>query len=77
MKLLAFLTEYWLEFLLGIIATGATAFAKYFYNLYKKEKSNEKEEEYQKQKDVIMDEVQELINKKHKKLDNTDKQIIN
>lgn len=45
LKMLAFLAKYWLEFLLGLIATGATALAKYFYNLYKKEKNIEKQKE--------------------------------
>ena len=37
--MLDFIAKYWLEFLFGIIALGLTGLTKYFYNLYKKEKS--------------------------------------
>lgn len=73
--MLAFIGKYWLEFLLGIIATGATAFAKYFYNLYKKERDTEREKEYQQQKKEIINEVQQIMAKKHEQFAAVDTQI--
>jgi len=55
--MLAFLAKYWFEFVLGIIATGATAVAKYFYNLYKKEKVAK----MKKQKEEILVETKRLL----------------
>ena len=38
--MIEFIIKYWVEFLFGIIATGAAAIAKRFYSLYKNEKKN-------------------------------------
>ena len=35
--MIAFIVQYWLEIIFGLIATGAGFLAKKFYSLYKKE----------------------------------------
>lgn len=42
---LEFIGKYWLEFLLGAIATGLSVACKKIYNLYKSEKNHQKTEE--------------------------------
>lgn len=55
--MLAFIAQYWLNFLLGAIAGGLTFLCKKFYKLYKAEKNHQKTEEqkafYQGLKDLI------------------------
>lgn len=75
--MLAFIVKYWAEFLLGVVAAGATAVAKYFYNLYKKEKENVKQEEFEEWKEDIVTEMTGLIENKHKQSDEVDGRIIN
>ena len=43
--MIEFIIKYWVEFLFGIIATGAVALAKRFYSLYKNEKKNQEQAE--------------------------------
>ncbi|MCM1324365.1 MAG: hypothetical protein NC218_09395 [Acetobacter sp.] len=43
--MLEFIGKYWLEFLLGAIATGLSVACKKIYNLYKSEKNHQKTEE--------------------------------
>ena len=43
--MLMFIAEYWLEFLLGLIATGLSVACKKFYSLYKAEKAHQKTKE--------------------------------
>ena len=55
--MLDFIVKYWMQFGFGLIVAGLTALSKYFYNLYKKEKSHQKTEEqnnfYQEIKNAI------------------------
>lgn len=60
--MLDFIAKYWLEFLFGIIALGLTGLAKYFYNLYKKEKQRLEDEAHEK----IIKELKSKIRDEHK-----------
>ena len=60
--MLDFIAKYWLEFLFGIIALGLTGLAKYFYNLYKKEKQRLEDEAHEK----IIKELKSKISDEHK-----------
>ena len=42
--MLEFITKYWLEFLLSIVTSGITFFARHYYKLYKKEKEDKSKE---------------------------------
>ena len=59
----AFIVQYWLEFLFGLIATSAGIIAKKCYNLYKKEKVHSEEDKAEAFKDVIHTEVFDEIQK--------------
>lgn len=59
----AFIAKYWIEFLFGVIAAGATALAKRFYTLYKKEQKFQKENEQEELKDSINKELIDIIDK--------------
>ncbi len=51
------IVKYWLQFFLGILASGLTALCTYFYTLYKKEKQKKKSEA----EDRFIGEVERLI----------------
>lgn len=53
-----FIGQYWLQFFLGLIASGVTALAAYFYRLYKNEQKTKKT----KTEERFIKEVKELIN---------------
>ena len=59
--LLDFIVKYWIQFGLGLIVAGLTWLSKYFYKLYKNEKSHQKTKE-QKQ---FYDEIKEAISAEH------------
>lgn len=52
-----FIVNYWLQFLLGILASGLTGLCTYFYHLYKKERKRKKDEVEEK----FVNDVKELI----------------
>lgn len=39
--MLEFIVKYWLQFLFGIVAAGATTAARFFYKMYKEEKARQ------------------------------------
>ena len=59
-----FIVKYWLQFFLGLLASGLTIVASYFYKLYKKEKQATKNEA----EDRLIKEVKELINDNKKSI---------
>lgn len=56
------ITKYWLQFVLGAIASGLTALCSYFYHLYKKERKRKKSAQTEK----IVSEVKGLIDDNNK-----------
>ena len=73
--MLQLILKYWLEFLLGVIATGLSFACKKFYDLYKAEKAHKQEKEHNKfeneLKKIISDNAQDSIDGD----DNLQKQI--
>ena len=61
-----FIIKYWVEFLFGIIATGAAAIAKRFYSLYKNEKKNQEQAEQTELKNAILNIVEKNKSELHK-----------
>lgn len=59
----AFIVQYWLEFVFGLIAAGAGIVAKKCYNLYKSEKAHQEENRAEGFKKVIHTEVFDEIQK--------------
>lgn len=59
-----FIVKYWLQFFLGILASGLTVVTGYFYSLYKKEKGRKKDETEER----FLTEVKELINDNNKSI---------
>lgn len=55
--MLDFIIKYWVEFALGIIATGLGVACKRILNLYKKEKEHEKTEE----KNQLLEEMKDMM----------------
>ena len=55
--MLDFIVKYWVEFALGIIATGLGVACKRILNLYKKEKEHEKTEE----KNQLLEEMKDMM----------------
>ena len=58
------IVKYWVQFLLGIIASGLTALCTHFYSLYKKEKTS-KQANLEKK---FVQEVKDLINDNNKEI---------
>ena len=58
------IVKYWVQFLLGIIASGLTALCTHFYNLYKREKAS-KQTELEKK---FVQEVKDLISNNNKEV---------
>ena len=61
--MVAFIVQYWLEFLFGLIAAGAGIAAKKCYSLYKNEKIHSEEDKAEAFKKVIHEEVFDEIQK--------------
>ena len=57
-----FIVQYWLQFFLGLIASGVTALAAHFYKLYKNEQQRKRSETETR----FIKEVKELINDNNK-----------
>lgn len=57
-----FIVQYWLQFFLGLIASGVTALAAHFYKLYKNEQKRKRSE----LDNRFIEEVKELINDNNK-----------
>ena len=64
--MIEFIVKYWVEFIFGIIATGAIAIAKRFYSLYKNEKKNQEQAEQTELKNAILDIVEKNKSELHK-----------
>ena len=64
--MIEFIIKYWVEFLFGIIATGAVALAKRFYSLYKNEKKNQEQAEQAELKNAILNVVEKNKSELHK-----------
>lgn len=64
--MIGFIIKYWVEFLFGIIATGAAAIAKRFYSLYKNEKKNQEQAEQTELKNAILNIVEKNKFELHK-----------
>ena len=64
--MLEFLAQYWLEFALGIIATGLIGLAKYFWSLFKKHL-----------KDTLTDEISSLTTQLQKTMEANDNKLTN
>lgn len=60
--MLEFIVKYWVQFAFGIVAMGLTGLCKYFYGLYKKEKSHQKTKEQQ----DFFDSIKTTISEEHK-----------
>ena len=58
------IVKYWLQFFLGLLASGLTVAVGYFYKLYKKEKQSKKDETEER----FISEVKELINDNNKSI---------
>lgn len=58
------IVKYWLQFFLGILASGLTFVAGYFYKLYKKEKQSKKDQ----MEERFISEVKELIGDNNKSI---------
>lgn len=59
--MIAFIVQYWLEVLFGLIAAGAGFAAKKFYDLWRKEQEHIKEDEENALKNSINQEVVDMI----------------
>jgi hypothetical protein len=59
--MIAFIVKYWLEFLFGLVAAGASYVAKRFYNLYKKEKEHQRKDDEDTLKATISKEILQTL----------------
>ena len=73
--MLTFITHYWIEFVFGLIATGAVAFARRFKTLYEKEHQHKKEAEQTLLKEDIKNELLQVIKENREESRKGDVQI--